>query len=141
MSGLREARAVGFPSATIAWESELKAPGPPAMSWTSVLREDDDPGTVAGEVATVSRLGFIPSGSVSFEDRGGSSVMTLKLIYTLPDPVQWWVLALINSGLVQGIVRGRMKAGMKRFSKAMQAEHADKVLESKASFVPVHAAQ
>jgi hypothetical protein len=67
--------------------------------------------------------------------------MTLKLIYTLPDPVQWWVLALINSGLVQSIVRGRMKAGMKRFAKAMQAEHADKVLESKASFVPVHAAQ
>jgi uncharacterized membrane protein len=97
------------------------------MRWTSAIQSDD--GGDSEKVATGSRLGFEPSGSVSFADRGeGSSVMTLTLIYSLPDPVQWWVLALINSGLVQGIVRGRMKAGMKRFAKAMQAEHADRLV-------------
>ena len=49
MDCCHQARAVGFPGENISWESELEAPGPPSMSWTSVIREDDH-GRVAEEL-------------------------------------------------------------------------------------------
>lgn len=126
-------RAVGYPSPNIAWEAVLNAQGPPSMSWTSLIREDDAAPDCGAEatVPMTSRAGFVPSGSVTFRPLGGDAsggcVMTLTLIYELPDPVDWWMLALINSALVQGIVRNRMKAGMQRFARAMRAEHQEQL--------------
>ena len=132
--GLRVAsQAVGYPSPEIAWEAELDAPGPPAMSWTSVIRDEDEAADDVKEgaetaAAGVSRVGFVPSGSVAFRPSGpGRSIMTLTLSYSLPDPVAWWMLALIQSSLVQGIVRNRMEAGMQRFARTIRAEHFERV--------------
>ena len=77
--------------------------------------------------------GFIPSGAVSFApapDNPDASVMTLTLTYTLPDPVEWWLLAIITSPLVQGIVRNRIRAGMQRFASTIRAEQAVKARDS-----------
>ena len=70
--------------------------------------------------------GFVPSGTVLFApaDTPGVSTMSITLSYTLPDPVEWWLLAIITSPFVQGIVRGRIRAGMQRFSSTIRAEHA-----------------
>ena len=109
-------RTVGYPSPNITWEAVLTAPGPPLMTWTSKIRDD----------GAEQNAGFIPSGAVAFEPAKtpGSTQMTLTLTYTLPDPVEWWLLAIINSALVQSIVRNRMRAGMQRFGSTMRAEHA-----------------
>jgi hypothetical protein len=49
--------------------------------------------------------------------------MTLTLTYELPDPVEWWLLAIITAPVVQSVVRGRMRAGMVRFGNTIRAEH------------------
>ena len=108
-------RTVGYPSPNITWEAVLDAPGPPLMTWTSKIFDD----------GTQQNAGFVPSGAVSFAptDSPGCALMTLTLAYELPDPIEWWLLAIISSPLVQGVVRGRMRAGMQRFSRTMKSEH------------------
>ena len=116
------ARTVGYPEPTIEWEAVLDAPGPPLMTWTSEIRDD----------GSHQNAGFIPSGAVAFaptdDDVAGAGEehaceMTLTLSYTLPDPVEWWLLAIINSPVVQGIVRNRIRAGMVRFASTVTAEY------------------
>ena len=63
-------------------------------------------------------VGFAPTSTP------GTCEMSLTLSYTLQDPVEWWLLAIINSAVVQGIVRNRMRAGMVRFGKTVSAEYA-----------------
>ena len=114
-------RTVGYPNPELQWEAVLDAPGPPAMTWTSSMRSISE------------NAGFIPSGAVSFApapDNPDASVMTLTLTYTLPDPVEWWLLAIITSPLVQGIVRNRIRAGMQRFASTIRAEQAVKARDS-----------
>ena len=114
--GLQAAsKTVGYPSPNITWEAVLDAPGPPSMTWTSRIRAD----------GTQQNAGFVPSGAVSFAPAAqeGAVEMTLTLSYTLPDPVEWWLMAIISSPLVQGIVRNRMRAGMQRFATTVRAEH------------------
>ena len=106
-------RALGYPDVEITWRADLDAPGPPAMSWTSRL----------DGVAGVQDAGFDPAGSATFTELSpGQSLMTLTLSYTLPPPVQQWKVALVTNPLVQGIVRNRMNAGMRRFANAMRRE-------------------
>jgi len=108
-------RTVGYPSPSIEWEAVLDAPGPPLMTWTSNIRSD----------GTQQNAGFVPSGAVGFAHAPPGAVsMTLTLSYTLPDPVEWWLLAIITSPVVQSIVRQRMRAGMQRFSRTIRAEYA-----------------
>ena len=114
-------RTCGYPHANITWEAVLNAPGPPSMSWTSKIRDD----------GTQQNAKFIPSGAVSFAPSDTPAVVTMKLTlkYTLPDPVEWWLLAIITSPFVQSIVRGRIRAGMQRFAAVVRAEQAELAAE------------
>lgn len=108
-------RALGYPDVLIEWEATLAAPGPPTMSWSSRL--DGAPGE--------QNAGFVPSGECSFVPAAGggrSSVMTLTLRYTIPEPAEKWKVALVDNPVTQGIVRGRMVAGMRRFAAAVTRE-------------------
>lgn len=109
-------RTVGYPEPNIQWEAVLDAPAPPLMTWTSKIRDD----------GSHQNAGFVPSGAVGFAPTStpGTCEMSLTLSYTLQDPVEWWLLAIINSAFVQGIVRNRMRAGMVRFGKTVSAEYA-----------------
>ena len=49
--------------------------------------------------------------------------MVLTLRYTLQEPAARWKIALVVSPVVQGILRSRMTAGLKRFATAMRREH------------------
>lgn len=114
------ARMLGYPG-SVSWQAECDAPGPPLMTWTSVL---DDSGGLAG----VPSAGFVPEGSVQFEELSPDlSRMTLTLRYTLPEPTANWKVAIILNPVVQGVVRGRMVAGMKRFSKILRQEWGSQV--------------
>lgn len=114
-------RALGYTAASsssagadkIAWEAVLEAPGPPLMSWTSLMRD----------AGGVQNAGFIPEGSVLFEQTGPKRcAMTLTLRYTLPEPAARWKTALVTLPFVQAIVKGRMVAGMERFSRIVRKE-------------------
>lgn len=63
--------------------------------------------------------------SFTQEEGGGlcSPTMRLTLRYTLSEPSSRWIVALVTSPLVQGILRSRMVAGMKRFATTMRREH------------------
>lgn len=110
---------VGYPDPTITWEAVLDAPGPPCMTWSSKIRDD----------GSQQNAGFVPSGAVAFAPiaatSGAAVEMSLTLSYALPDPVEWWLLAIINSPLVQGIMRNRMRAGMQRFGETVKREHGE----------------
>ena len=103
---------VGGDDNKIAWEAVLEAPGPPLMSWTSLMRE----------AGGVQNAGFVPEGSVLFEQRGTRCAMTLTLRYTLPEPAARWKTALVTLPFVQAIVKGRMVAGMERFARIVREE-------------------
>jgi len=110
---------VGYPTPNITWEAVLDAPGPPRMTWSSNIRAD----------GTHQNAGFVPSGAVAFAPAiatPGAVEMTLTLSYSLPDPVEWWLLAIINSPFVQSFVRNRMRAGMQRFATTVKREHAER---------------
>ena len=119
----------------IAWEAVLDAPGtphpsprraphcaslgpvhlagPPSMSWTSLMRE----------AGGVQNAGFIPEGSVTFEQIGANeTAMTLCLRYTLPEPAARWKITLVDNPFVQGIVRNRMVAGLERFARTVRRD-------------------
>ena len=109
------ARMLGYPS-TLGWTAELDAPGPPLMTWTSVL---DDNGQLKG----LEGAAFEPSGSVKFEEREPNVTdMELRLCYALPEPTAAWMITLIQSPPVQFVLKARMAAGCKRFSKIMHRE-------------------
>ena len=104
---------VGGDDNKIAWEAVLEAPGPPLMSWTSLMRE----------AGGVQNAGFVPEGSVLFEQTGPTRcAMTLTLRYTLPEPAARWKTALVTLPFVQAIVKGRMVAGMERFARIVREE-------------------
>ena len=104
---------VGGDDNKIAWEAVLEAPGPPSMRWTSLMRE----------AGGVQNAGFIPEGSVEFEQTGSTRcAMTLTLRYTLPEPAARWKTTLVTLPFVQAIVKGRMVAGMERFGRIVREE-------------------
>jgi hypothetical protein len=107
---------LGYPSSNLAWEADLHAPGLPTMSWTSTLDED-------GQLEGLPNVSFEPAGSVQvIEAEPGVSTVTLTLEYTLPDGSPAWQKTLVNSQLVQFILRSRMRAGLERFAAAMRRE-------------------
>mmetsp|Transcript_13343 Transcript_13343/g.25177 ORF Transcript_13343/g.25177 Transcript_13343/m.25177 type:complete len:286 (-) Transcript_13343:18-875(-) len=109
------ANLLGYPS-VLSWEADLDAPGLPHMSWTSTLDAD-------GKLKGIPNAGFEPAGSMSVVENGpGVSTMTLTLKYTLPITAPRWQIALVKSEPVQFVLRSRLKAGMKRFAKAMRRE-------------------
>ena len=48
--------------------------------------------------------------------------MTLTLRYSLPEPTAGWKVAMVSNPIVQGIVRGRMEAGMRRFARIIRSD-------------------
>ena len=114
-------RALGYTAASsssagadkIAWEAVLEAPGPPSMSWTSLMRD----------AGGVQNAGFVPEGFVLFEQKGPKRcAMTLTLRYELPEPAARWKTTLVTLPFVQAIVKGRMVAGMERFARVVREE-------------------
>ena len=102
--------------AKLSWEADLSAPGPPLMSWTSVLDE-------SGRLKGLPNAGFKPSGQVEFNElEPGLTEMTLRLRYELPDSAPQWQLALVQSPPIQFVLQNRMTAGMHRFAKVMVKE-------------------
>ena len=123
-------RLLGYPQ-EVRWEADLDAPGPPMMSWTSVLDAD-------GRLKGLPNAGFEPSGRVEFEQlRPGVCEMTLCLRYTMPDSTPNWQISLVQSAPVQFVLTSRMTAGMRRFSKQMHIEWSGSQLASTAETPPV----
>ena len=109
------AKLLGYPQ-EVRWEADLDAPGPPMVSWTSVLDAD-------GRLKGLPNAGFEPSGRVEFEQlRPGVCEMTLCLRYAMPDSTPNWQISLVQSAPVQFVLTSRMTAGMRRFSKQMHRE-------------------
>ena len=102
--------------AKLSWEADLTAPGPPLMTWTSVLDE-------SGKLKGLPNAGFEPSGEVEFSELGeGLSTMTLRLRYELPQTAPQWQIALVQSAPIQFVLQNRMTAGMNRFARVMIKE-------------------
>lgn len=111
------ARALGYPEISVAWRAVLESRQmkDTSLTWHSLIGE----------------TGVQNAGSVTFTETSSNplvSSMTMKLRYTLPDPVARWKSAMIEGPVVQSIIRRCMAGGMTRFSSVMQAEASTQTL-------------